>query len=204
MSGWRTGVARIPAWASPEAPIMQFDRSGKLLKSFGANMFAIPHGILVDNDGNIWVTDTGMLPGGKPEGKGFQVIKFSPEGKVLMTLGKSGVSVATPGAFLSPTSVFIAPSGDIFVTDGHTSAPEERVVRFSRDGKFIASYGKHGTGPGEYNMPHAMAQDSQGRIFIADLANNASRSSTRPSNSSQSGDNSAARIISSSGTTSST
>jgi len=92
-------------------PILHFDPSGKLIKSFGSGMFLFPHGICVDKDGNIWITD-----GQARDGKGFQVVKFSPEGKVLMTLGKPGGGGDAPESFNQPNDVAIAPNGDIFVS----------------------------------------------------------------------------------------
>src|SRR5579862_6650476 len=90
------------------APILEFNTSGKFLKSFGAGLLNFPHGLAVDDGGNIWVTDTITK-----DGKGQQVIKFSPDGKVLMTLGKAGVSGDGPDTFDQPTSVAIARNGDI-------------------------------------------------------------------------------------------
>lgn len=151
-----------------DAPILKFDASGKLLKSFGAEMFIFPHGISVDPDGNIWVTD-----GQGRDGKGQQVFKFSPDGKVLMTLGKAGVAGDGPDTFNQPDDVAIAPNGDIFVSDGHTPGMgNARVMKFSKDGKFIKQWGKHGSGPGEFEVPHALAFDSRGRLFVGDRANN--------------------------------
>jgi sugar lactone lactonase YvrE len=153
----------------PEPPILKFDASGKLLKAWGEGMFIFPHGATVDRDGNLWVTDENMK-----DGKGMQVFKFSPEGKVLMTLGKAGVASAEPGLFDEPTDVAIAPNGDIFVTEGH-SGPRpgnDRISKFSKDGKFIKAWGKRGTGPGEFHSPHTIALDSQGRLFVGDRSNN--------------------------------
>ena len=151
-----------------DPPILKFDASGKLLKSFGAEMFVFPHGISVDPDGNIWVTD-----GQGRDGKGNQVFKFTPDGKVLMTLGKAGVAGDGPDTFNQPDDVAIAPNGDIFVSDGHTPGMgNARVVKFSKDGKFIKQWGKHGSGPGEFEVPHALAFDSRGRLFVGDRANN--------------------------------
>src|SRR6202171_4769228 len=96
--------------AKTDAPILKFDPSGKLLASFGAGMFVFPHGISVDPDGSIWITD-----GQGRDGKGQQVFKFSPDGKVLMTLGKAGVAGDGPDTFNQPSDVAIAPNGDIFV-----------------------------------------------------------------------------------------
>ena len=148
------------------APILQFDASGKLLKSFGAGMFAFPHGFHVDRDGNIWATD-----GPGKSGKGYQVFKFSPEGKVLLTLGKAGIGGEAPGTFIYPSAVVIAPNGDIFVADGHGADTNGRIMKFSRDGKFIKSWGQKGTGRGEFGGMHAIAMDSKGRLFVGDRGN---------------------------------
>jgi len=149
-----------------DAPILQFDHSGKLVKSFGAGMLVVPHGILVDRDGNIWVTDS---QGG--EGKGHQIFKFSADGKVLMTLGKAGVAGDGPDTFNRPSAVAIASNGDIFVGDGHGGDSNARIVKFTKEGKFIKTWGKRGTAPGEFSTPHSLAFDSQGRLFVADREN---------------------------------
>src|ERR1700679_4049680 len=107
-------------------PILHFDPSGKLIASFGASMFVFPHGITIDREGNVWVADAH----GK-YGKGQQVIKFSPAGKVLMRLGKAGMPGDAPGYFNRPTGVAIARNGDIFVSDGHGGESNARVVKFS-------------------------------------------------------------------------
>ena len=151
-----------------DAPILKFDADGKLVTSFGAGLFIFPHGISVDPDGNVWVTD-----GQGRDGKGHQVFKFSPDGRILMTLGKAGVAGDGPDTFNQPDDVAIAPNGDIFVSDGHTPGMgNARVVKFSKDGRFIKQWGKHGSGPGEFEVPHALAFDSQGRLFVGDRANN--------------------------------
>ena len=144
---------------STVAPILEFDASGTLVKSFGAGMFIRPHGIYVDRDGNIWVTD-GEGPDGKDparNGKGHQVFKFSPDGKVLMTLGTAGVAGAGPETFNQPSHVLVAPNGDIFVGDGHGGNSNARIVKFSKNGRFIKTWGKKGTAPGEFEAPHALA-----------------------------------------------
>ncbi|PYR68914.1 MAG: hypothetical protein DMG20_08525, partial [Acidobacteria bacterium] len=156
------------------APIMKFDESGKLVKSFGAGMFVRPHGIRIDREGNVWVTD-GEGPDGKDpnkNGKGHQVFKFSPDGKVLMTLGKAGVAGDGPDTFNQPSAVLIAPNGDIFVADGHGGNSNARIVKFSKDGKFIKTWGKKGTAPGDFDTPHNLAMDSCGRLFVGDRGNN--------------------------------
>jgi DNA-binding beta-propeller fold protein YncE len=150
-----------------EAPILKYDASGTLLKSWGAGMFVFPHGAAVDRDGNLWVTDA------RGEGtKGHQVFKFSPDGKVLMTLGQAGVSGSGRALFDQPTDVAIAPGGDIFVTDSHRNGTNNRVVRFNKDGRFVKEWGKKGSGRGEFSEPHTIAIDSRGRLFVGDRENN--------------------------------
>jgi DNA-binding beta-propeller fold protein YncE/mannose-6-phosphate isomerase-like protein (cupin superfamily) len=155
-----------------EPPILKYNKDGKLLATFGQNMFNFPHGATVDREGNLWVTDA---RGGN--GRGHQVFKFSPQGKVLMTLGKAGVAGSGPGLFDQPTDVVVAANGDIFVTDSHrtTNGPpalNNRVVKFTRDGRFVKEWGKKGSGPGELSEPHTIAMDSRGRLFVGDRENN--------------------------------
>src|SRR5215467_4268019 len=151
----------------PEAPILKYNVDGKLLKSWGEGMFIFPHGATVDRDGNLWVTDA------RGEGnKGHQVFKFNSDGKVLMTLGKAGVSGSGPDLFDQPTDVLIAPNGDIFVTDSHRNGKNNRVIKFDRNGKFIKEWGHKGSGPGEFSEPHTIAMDSRGRLFVGDRENN--------------------------------
>jgi sugar lactone lactonase YvrE len=177
---------------SPLDPVLKFDASGKLVKSFGAGMIAFAHGIYVDRDGNIWITDANdnrpRPARGSPRGTpppappaklvGHQVIKFSPEGKVLLTIGKAGVAGNPPDALTEPNDVVVAPNGDIFVAEGHSgqnqNAPPDtvaRVSKFTKDGKFIKSWGTLGSGPGEFRTPHSLAIDSRGRLFVADRGN---------------------------------
>ncbi|MEA2944889.1 MAG: hypothetical protein QOI40_219 [Alphaproteobacteria bacterium] len=148
------------------APILKIDESGKVVKSIGAGMFVFPHGLHLDRDGNVWVTD-----GRGKGGKGHQVFKLSPDGKVLMTLGKAGVTGDGPDTFNSPSDALVAPNGDIFVADGHGGDTNARIVKFAKDGTFIKAWGKKGAGPGEFNVPHRLAMDSSGRLFLADRSN---------------------------------
>jgi len=150
-----------------EAPILKYNLEGKLLASWGQGMFVFPHGATVDRAGNLWVTDARG-----ENGKGHQVFKFSPEGKVLMTLGKAGVSGSGPDLFDQPTDVVVSPSGDIFVTDSHRNGLNNRVVRFTSQGKFVKEWGRKGSGPGEISEPHTIALDSRGRLFVGDRENN--------------------------------
>jgi hypothetical protein len=149
-------------------PIVKLSPSGKFLAAFGGGLFVQPHGLYVDRDGNIWATDVNAK-----DGVGHQVFKFSPDGKVLMRLGKAGVAGDGPDTFNQPSAVVVAQNGDIFVADGHIGdTSNHRVVKFTKDGKFIKTWGKHGTGPGEFDGPHAIAMDSRGRVFVADRSNN--------------------------------
>src|SRR5262249_27294726 len=162
--------------------ILHFDEQGKLIKSFGAGLLIAPHGIFVDREGNVWVTDcacTGGAGGARgtaapaPASKGHQVFKFSADGKLLLTLGKAGGG-RDPEFFFQPNDVLVAPSGDIFVSEGHSSAAGStaRILKFSKDGKLIKTWGKLGTGQGEFDQPHALAMDSNGRLFVGDRNNN--------------------------------
>ena len=150
-----------------DPPVMRFDASGKVVTSFGTGMIVQAHGMTIDRDGNVWVTDAQLK-----DGKGNQVLKFSPDGKLLMTLGKAGVAGSGTDVFSGPCDVAIAANGDIFVADGHIAdTPVNRIMKFSKDGKFIKAWGKRGTGPGEFDTPHSIAIDSRGRIFVADRSN---------------------------------
>lgn len=149
--------------------------SGRPIKSIGAGLFVFPHGLHVDRDGNVWVTDAQASKDGT---KGHQVIKLSPDGEVLMRLGTAGVAGGGPNHFNEPSDLVTAPNGDIFVADGHSgqdpSVPPDyvtRIVKFSKDGKFIKEWGKLGSGPGEFRAAHALAIDSRGRLFLCDRGN---------------------------------
>jgi sugar lactone lactonase YvrE len=138
-----------------------------MLRNFGGGLITMPHGIGIDADGNVWVTDNG----GK-DGKGHQVFKFSPEGRVLMTLGTAGVAASTPTTFNQPNAVAFAPNGDVFVSEGHGGEAGNRIVKFTKEGKYIKAWGKKGTGPGEFDLPHCMAFDTKGRLLVGDRNNN--------------------------------
>jgi DNA-binding beta-propeller fold protein YncE len=163
-----------------EPPILYIDPSGSVTKQFGNGMFVQAHGFCQDKDGNFWAGDSGPFADNpSTKGRGFQLFKFSPEGKVLLSLGKAGVSKADKATlFIGPTACAVAPNGDIIVADGHWPRPTDaqqdgdRLVRIKTDGSFVAEYGKLGTAPGEFMGPHALAFDSQGRLFVADRSNN--------------------------------
>lgn len=157
-------------------PILKFDReTGEVLTSFGAGLFILPHGLHVDQDGNVWVTDSS---GDAEQTKGHQVFKFSPEGEILMTLGTAGVAGSGPDHFNQPCDVITTPEGYIFVSDGHSGQNANvppgatgRIIKFSPEGEYMMEWGRIGTGPGEFRTPHALELDSRGRLFVADRGN---------------------------------
>ena len=146
--------------------IFQFDKNGNILKRFGAGMFVWPHGIDVDDEGNVWVVDA------RGEGdRGHQVLKFSSDGEVLMRLGTAGVAGRTRDTFDQPNDVLVAPNGDIFVGDGHPANGNNRIVKFSSDGTYISEWGETGSEPGQFRTPHALAMDSEGLLYVGDRSN---------------------------------
>ncbi len=157
-------------------PIFKFDRNtGEILANFGAGLFVTPHGIHVDSDGNVWVTDFAGNPAGT---KGHRVFKFSPTGEVLMTLGTAGQPGSGPNQFNQPNDVITAPDGSIFVADGHSgqnaNPPDGstgRIIKFAADGTYIMEWGEIGPEHGQFRTPHALAFDSRGRLWVADRGN---------------------------------
>jgi hypothetical protein len=169
---------------STVAPVMKFDASGKLLRSFGAGLFIFPHKIYVDAQHNVWVVDgrsaneRELKANPNEKAKGHTVVKFSPEGKVLLTIGTPGVKGSPPQALTEPCSIVTAPNGDIFIAEGHSgqypgAGPDNvaRISKFTKDGKFVKSFGRWGSAPGEFKTPHDIAMDAKGRLFVADRGN---------------------------------
>ena len=165
------------------APVHKLDPEGNIVKSFGAGMFVFPHKIYQDREGNVWVVDErgqnarerAKYPA-KPAG--HTVVKFSPEGRMLMMIGNPGVAGNPPQALTEPCSVAVAPNGDIYISEGHSgqrpdAAPGTvaRISVFDRDGKYLRSFGRLGSGPGEFRTPHDIALDEKGRLFVADRGN---------------------------------
>jgi sugar lactone lactonase YvrE len=147
---------------SEPASIMAFDSKGKFLRSWGdTKMFPSAHALRVDREGNVWITDRGV----------HQVMKFSPQGKLLLELGKKGVKGDNDSkdALNGPSDVVIGKNGDIFVSDGEST--NTRVVKFSKNGKLIKFWGVKGSGPGQLDVPHSIAMDSKGLLYVADRAN---------------------------------
>jgi len=184
-SCWITAERR----PSPLDVVLKFDGSGRLVRSFGQGLFIFPHGIHVDRDGNVWVTDgrdnyptrgrgaaaDAPLPPMPDRIIGHQVYKFSPEGRVLLTLGRAGGNrpnePADPASFYQPNDVITNDAGDIFVAEGHGGA-NARIVKFDRTGRFLKAWGSRGSAPGQLDQPHGLAFDSRGRLVVADRSNN--------------------------------
>lgn len=146
--------------------VFQFDQDGQIARQWGAGMFVWPHGIDVDAEGNVWVADA------RGEGdRGHQVIKFSPEGEVLLQLGTAGVAGRTDSTFDEPNDVLVAPNGDIFVADGHPADGNNRIVKFSADGTYLLEWGETGSEPGQFRTPHALAMDDDGLLYVGDRSN---------------------------------
>jgi len=153
------------SWASDKAhpitvpAILCFDgASGKLLASWGENRFLEPHGLRVDTHDNVWVTDRALQ----------EVFKFSHDGKLLLTIGTERVAGVDATHFDKPTDIAFASDGSFYVSDGYGN---NRVAKFSSDGKFLFDWGHKGQGPGEFDLPHSVAVDAQGNVYVADRSN---------------------------------
>jgi DNA-binding beta-propeller fold protein YncE len=162
--GGVTGVAtdaadRVYVFHRGKQPIMVFDKDGKFLRGWGDDQVKTAHGLRIDSSGNVWTTDIGN----------HLVIKYDPEGKVLLTLGKKDQPGDGTDQFNKPADVAVAPSGDIYVADGYGNS---RVIKFNKEGKFLKEWGKKGTGEGEFNIPHAIVLDAKGRVYVGDRENN--------------------------------
>ena len=139
-------------------PILVFDRDGKFLRAWGDDHIQTPHGLRIDPEGNVWVTDIGN----------HLVMKFDPEGKLLLSLGRKGEAGSKPDRFDRPTDVAISPTGEFYIADGYGNS---RVMKFSRDGKLLKQWGVKGKGEGEFNLPHAICLDAKGNLYVGDREN---------------------------------
>jgi DNA-binding beta-propeller fold protein YncE len=138
--------------------LSEYDESGNYLRSIGDGLLTHPHGLRIDADDNLWTTDDGS----------HLVLKLSPSGRVLLVLGKKNVAAESDWLFNQPTDVAFGKNGEIYVSDGYGNS---RIVEFDRSGNFIRAWGKYGTGPGEFNLPHSVAVDAQGNVYVADREN---------------------------------
>ncbi len=149
----------FPKEAIAAPTVSVFDgATGRLLNTWGANRFIMPHGLTVDHAGNLWLTDVGL----------HQVFKCSPEGKVLLTLGEASVPGSDPTHFNLPTDVAVLTDSSFYVSDGYKNT---RVMKFAADGRFEFEWGTKGNGPGEFHLPHGIAVDAQGRVIVCDREN---------------------------------
>ena len=138
--------------------VMCFDASGKFLRSWGDGILSSPHGLAVDPEDNVWVTDIGS----------HTVVQFSPRGRVRMVLGRKDTPGEDEDTFNRPTHIAFGPAGELYISDGYGNS---RVVKYSKEGRYLLAWGKKGTGPGEFNAPHTIAVDHQGRVYVGDREN---------------------------------
>lgn len=153
-------IGSMPDTYISDKTIVEIDRNtGKVIHSWGDNLFIMPHGLTVDKNDNVWVTDVGL----------HQVYKFSHEGKLLMKLGEAKVSGDDKSHFNKPTDVAVARDGSFYVSDGYGNS---RVIKFSPTGKYLFEWGKKGNKEGDFNLPHAITLDDRENVYIADRENN--------------------------------
>lgn len=152
-------AGRVFVLQRAQPPVLVFDRGGRFLRSWGEGLTKNPHGLRIDGEDFVWLTDTGH----------HLVMKFDADGKLLLTLGKKDQPGDGPDQFNRPTDVAVAPSGEVYVSDGYGNS---RVVKFSKEGKFLKEWGKKGKGPGEFHLPHSICLDARGRVCVGDRENN--------------------------------
>jgi DNA-binding beta-propeller fold protein YncE len=140
-------------------PLVVFDAEGNYVRSFGRGMFGNEHGLRIDRHDNVWITDNGD----------HQVMKFSNDGELLMTLGIKGEPGTTDDTFNRPADITFGPNDELYVADGYGN---NRVVKFDAEGNFVATWGTPGSGPGEFDLVHSVAVDSQGQVYVSDRENN--------------------------------
>lgn len=158
--GWVSGLAvdaddNVWFFRKGPDPVQVYRPDGTFVRSWGRGNFQDPHQLRIDYEGNVWVADFGL----------HVVEKYSPEGRRLMTLGVRGESGSDRQRFYRPTDMAITPAGDIFVTDGYGN---RRIVHFDKDGNFIKAWGEYGSKPGQFVLPHAIAVDKRGLLYVAD------------------------------------
>jgi len=174
---WQPGVHSCAGRDLP--PIMKFDtRTGERVLAFGEDEFVFPHAIHVDFEGNVWIAESRnaneleqqLFP--ESANKGHKVVKFSPSGEILLTIGTPGVAGDPPERLNQPMDIAVAPNGDVFIAEGdHGGRDIGRISKFSAEGNYLGSFGRIGTGPGEFRVPHGMTFDSDGLLYVADRGN---------------------------------
>ena len=148
-------------------PVLKFDSSGKLVKHWGAGQFIYPHGIFIGRDNHVW-----LVEGTSQSNVVSNVIhEYTQDGKLLRTMGVRGTRGFSTDHFDGASDVLVAPDGSIFVADGHSDKTNNRILHYDRNGKFLHAWGKLGSGPGEFNAPHGLAMDREGRLYVADRSN---------------------------------
>jgi len=155
------GEGFIYAFHRAEPPILKFSPSGELVDTFGEGWVATAHGFRAAPDGTLWATDFNRS-------EGQLVTQFDTDGSVLLRLGARGFGGTLPNTFDGPADSAVAANGDIFVADGHWN---NRIVKFSKEGRYLMEWGSKGTGPGELNMPHTIVIDRRGRVLVGDRSN---------------------------------
>lgn len=151
-------IGAMPSDFIKERTIIVLNKNGKLLNSWGENLFIMPHGLTIDDEDNVWVSDVGL----------HQVFKFSKDGKLLMSLGIAKVAGSDSLHFNRPTDIAIAKDGSIYVSDGYGNS---RIVKFSAAGKYLLEWGKKGNDIGEFDIPHSITLDWVGNVYVADREN---------------------------------
>jgi len=139
-------------------PVIALDRSGRVVRSWGRGMYETPHSIRVDFEGNVWTADA----------KSSRVLKFSQDGSLLMEIAVGGQPQDCQGNFCGTSDVAFGPDGDVFIADGYRNA---RILRYTSDGQKVSEWGTPGTGPGQFNLPHSIAVDGDGIVYVADREN---------------------------------
>ena len=155
-------------------PVMEFDSNGNFVKAFGAGLLQFAHDLFIDKQDHLWVADNVPTDGKGSKTQGQVVLEFDTSGKLLRTMGKPGVAGSGPNLFTEPNAVLVAPDGSLFVAENHTRdlKGHPRIIKFDANGKFIKQWGSSGTGPGQLGMPHCLAMDSKGNLYVGDRDNN--------------------------------
>ena len=158
--GSRSWQTPMPKDKIKENTIIEIDNSsGEIINAWGADMFIMPHGLEIDNENNVWITDVGL----------HQVIKYDSNGKELMVLGKEFEPGSDSYSFNLPTDVAVANDGSFYVSDGYGNS---RIIKFSKDGSYLFEWGAFGNEKSQFNIPHGLDLDNNGNVYVADRENN--------------------------------